>query len=192
MATRNRILEKARELFNERGTAEISTNTLAAECKLSVSNLYYYFQNKEDIVRALYERIMEDSSAEIGLSPNEEPTYESLEAVLRANHRILWKYRFFYREMSSLLHRDPELAILYRQYRAHAMLATSALIQKFAKANIIAPVNEESASDLAFLCWQISETYLPYAEASGAEVSETTLDGAILMIRYVVRPTEAR
>jgi len=192
VATRNRILEKARELFNERGTAEISTNTLAAECKLSVSNLYYYFQNKEDIVRALYERIMEDSSAEIGLSPNEEPTYESLEAVLRANHRILWKYRFFYREMSSLLHRDPELAILYRQYRAHAMLATSALIQKFAKANIIAPVNEEAASDLAFLCWQISETYLPYAEASGAEVSEATLDGAILMIRYVVRPTEAR
>ena len=192
MATRNRILEKARELFNERGTAEISTNTIAAECKLSVSNLYYYFQNKEEIVRALYERIMEDSSAEIGLSSDEEPTYASLEAVLRANHQILWKYRFFYREMSGLMHRDPELAILYRQYRAHAMLATAALIQKFAKANIIAPVNEETASDLAFLCWQISETYLPYAEASGVEVGETTLEGAILMIRYVVRPTEAR
>jgi len=189
VATRNRILEKARELFNERGTAEISTNTLAAECKLSVSNLYYYFQNKEEIVRALYERIMEDSSAEIGLSPDEEPTYAGLEAVLRANHQILWKYRFFYRELSSLLHRDPELAILYRQYRAYAMLATAALIQKFAKAKIITPVSEEVASDLAYLCWQISETYLAYAEASGAEVSESSLEGAIQMIRHVVRPT---
>lgn len=192
MATRNRILEKARELFNERGTAEISTNTLAAECKLSVSNLYYYFHNKEEIVCALYERIMEDSSAEIGLSPDEEPSYATLETVLRANHQILWKYRFFYREMSSLLHRDPELAILYRQYRAYAMLATDSLIQKFAKAKIIAPVSEEVASDLAYLCWQISETYLAYAEASGAEVSESSLEGAIQMIRYVVRPTESQ
>lgn len=192
MATRNRILEKARELFNERGTAEISTNTLAAECKLSVSNLYYYFQNKEEIVRALYERIMEDSSAEIGLSPDEEPSYASLETVLRANQKILWKYRFFYREMSSLLHRDPELAILYRQYRANAMLATAKLVHKFAKAKIIAPVSDEVASDLAYLCWQISETYLAYAEASGAEVSESSLEGAIQMIRHVVRPTESQ
>ena len=56
-ATRERILNAALSLFNESGTATVSTNHIAVASRLSVGNLYYHFKNKDEIIRALYERI---------------------------------------------------------------------------------------------------------------------------------------
>ena len=54
--TRGRILDAAQRLFNERGTAAVSTNHVAAEAGLSPGNLYYHFTDKQEIIRALHER----------------------------------------------------------------------------------------------------------------------------------------
>ncbi|MFN8512060.1 MAG: helix-turn-helix domain-containing protein [Chloroflexia bacterium] len=57
MSTRERILDAALGLFNERGTAVVSTNHIAAACGISPGNLYYHFRNKEEIIRALFDRM---------------------------------------------------------------------------------------------------------------------------------------
>src|SRR6266702_5710903 len=54
--TRSRILDAARRLFNDRGTAAVSTNHIAAEASLSPGNLYYNFADKQEMIRALHER----------------------------------------------------------------------------------------------------------------------------------------
>ena len=54
--TRGRILNTALGLFNEQGTAAVSTNHVAAEAGLSPGNLYYHFTDKQEIIRALHER----------------------------------------------------------------------------------------------------------------------------------------
>src|SRR6266567_6576776 len=54
--TRGRILDTALALFNERGTAAVSTNLVAAEAGLSPGNLYYHFADKQEIIRALHDR----------------------------------------------------------------------------------------------------------------------------------------
>ncbi len=41
--TRGRILDAALRLFNQRGTAAVSTNHLAAAAGLSPGNLFYHF-----------------------------------------------------------------------------------------------------------------------------------------------------
>ena len=56
MPNRERILDAALALFNDSGTARISTNHIAAAAGISPGNLYYHFQNKEEIIRALFER----------------------------------------------------------------------------------------------------------------------------------------
>src|SRR5215468_10516481 len=52
---RSEILRTALALFNERGTAAVSTNHIAAELGISVGNLYWHFADKDAIVRALFE-----------------------------------------------------------------------------------------------------------------------------------------
>ena len=57
--TRDRILSAALELFNERGSAAVTTNHVAARAGISPGNLYYWFTDKNEIVRELYAQFVE-------------------------------------------------------------------------------------------------------------------------------------
>lgn len=52
--TRERVLNAALELFNERGSASVTTNHVAVHAGISPGNLYYWFSDKNEIVRELY------------------------------------------------------------------------------------------------------------------------------------------
>lgn len=58
MNTRERIIEMAIRLFNELGTGAVSTNHIAEALSMSPGNLYYHFRNKEEIIRAILERMI--------------------------------------------------------------------------------------------------------------------------------------
>ena len=51
---RERLLEKAAELFCANGFSKTSINDIADSLSLKRSSVYHYFQNKEEIVRALF------------------------------------------------------------------------------------------------------------------------------------------
>jgi AcrR family transcriptional regulator len=54
--TRSRILEAALRVFRERGFAGATMREIAAEAKVAVGAAYYYFESKDAIVMAFYER----------------------------------------------------------------------------------------------------------------------------------------
>lgn len=51
--TKEKILEKALELFNERGIEYVGIRELAAELNIRVGNITYYFPKKDDLVYEL-------------------------------------------------------------------------------------------------------------------------------------------
>jgi AcrR family transcriptional regulator len=61
--TRTAIIEAALRLFRERGYEETTMRAIAAEAGVSVGNAYYYFQSKEHLIQAFYDRAQEDHSA---------------------------------------------------------------------------------------------------------------------------------
>jgi AcrR family transcriptional regulator len=54
--TRARILESALNLFLERGYEETTMRAVAEAADVSLGNAYYYFESKEQLVQAFYER----------------------------------------------------------------------------------------------------------------------------------------
>ena len=56
--TKEKVIETAIIMFNQEGTSSISTNHLAKELGISTGNLYYHFKNKEEIIRAILEKIV--------------------------------------------------------------------------------------------------------------------------------------
>jgi AcrR family transcriptional regulator len=54
--TRARILEVALNLFLERGYEETTMRAVAEAADVSLGNAYYYFESKEQLVQAFYER----------------------------------------------------------------------------------------------------------------------------------------
>ncbi|MEO6812735.1 MAG: TetR/AcrR family transcriptional regulator [Ginsengibacter sp.] len=61
-STKNRILHNAEELFFDHGIANVRLQQIADKTGISVGNLAYHFKNKETIVEAVYEGLMEHIS----------------------------------------------------------------------------------------------------------------------------------
>jgi AcrR family transcriptional regulator len=61
--TRRAIIEAALRLFRERGYDDTTMRAIATEAGVSVGNAYYYFESKEHLVQAFYDRTQEEHRA---------------------------------------------------------------------------------------------------------------------------------
>jgi AcrR family transcriptional regulator len=188
MGTKQAILDTALELFNHQGTAPISTNHIAQALGISPGNLYYHFRNKEQIIQALFERLFNRWDAAFRLPENKIPEMEDLLHLLRLNFDILWEYRFAYRELGALLRQDPELQARYLEVRQRGFEGFHELFAFFVQAEVLdASSSPEDVTEMAELCWLISEYWLPNLEQSGREYGPQEIELGIQLIRRVLR-----
>jgi AcrR family transcriptional regulator len=166
--TRSRILDTARGLFNERGTAAVSTNHVAAAAGLSAGNLYYHFADKQEIIRALHERY---AAANEGLwepGPGTSASLASLRAGLARAMELAWEYRFFERELLALLRADPQLRARYREVHERRLGQWLALGQQLAAQGTIGPPQPPATiRDLAVAIWLIGGSWMAFLEITG-------------------------
>jgi AcrR family transcriptional regulator len=186
MSTRDRILEGALHLFNEAGTAAISTNHIAAAVGISPGNLYYHFRNKEAIISALFKRMFALWDRMYRLPDDQAPTLADLERLVQATFTMLWEYRFAYRELIVLLRRDPELRARYTAVRRRGYNGFHKLVGAFVAAGVLAPLDDVTITRLADLCWLVSEFWLANCELNDLAVGPAELrHGADLMLQIL-------
>lgn len=89
-ATKARILESALATFRERGFERATMREIAAAAGVAVGATYYYFDSKDAIVMAFYQRAQSEMAPALDAMLSEEKT---LEARLRA--LITHKFRYF-------------------------------------------------------------------------------------------------
>ncbi|MEX2284065.1 MAG: helix-turn-helix domain-containing protein [Gemmatimonadota bacterium] len=56
-----RILEAAERLFSERGFAQTTMQDIVADAGTSIGNLYFYFENKDQLLQALVENALAEA-----------------------------------------------------------------------------------------------------------------------------------
>jgi AcrR family transcriptional regulator len=133
--TRGRILDAALVLFNADGAHAVSTRHIAARLAISPGNLYYHFANKEEIVLCLYERI--EAQLEAILAPRDGAQAQSFDTVLRYLDDVfghLWEFRFFYRDVNSLLRDVPGLKERYRDLAERVRVRSRAIFDSMVAA----------------------------------------------------------
>jgi AcrR family transcriptional regulator len=185
--TRDRILDAALELFNERGTAAVTTNHVAAHAGISPGNLYYWFSDKDEIIRELYagltgayEEMWSGDQADLmDVTPGE------LLRRLAAGAALSHRYAFLGRELLGLLHSDPLLAAEYGTVRARRTATFGALARRWRSAGVLRPLDDQGIADLIQAIWVIAETWLAVGELSGTSVESA--DGERLL-RLVLDP----
>ena len=112
MNTKDKILNKALELFNSEGSSNISTNHIAKALDMSTGNLYYHFKNKESIIRTLLQRMIEEYDEVFRENfPKKEDML--LESLLFDDTKTAIKYKFLYNELNILFKRDRELEAIF-------------------------------------------------------------------------------
>ena len=105
--TRTRILEAALRVFRERGFEKATMREIATEAGVAVGAAYYYFDSKDALVMAFYERSQGEMHAEIEAALDGAKTLEErLRAIISAKFNYFQPNRKLLGALSS--HSDPE------------------------------------------------------------------------------------
>ena len=115
MKTRDRIKATAISLFNEKGVTNVSTVQIADRMGISPGNLYYYFTNKEHIIRNIWEEDMVPASDHIYLDTKVNAPVETLTFMMDQLMQYAIEYKFFYAEQFTLFNNDHLLQQMYRK-----------------------------------------------------------------------------
>ncbi|WP_458125322.1 TetR/AcrR family transcriptional regulator [Paenibacillus sp. Z3-2] len=188
--TKEKVMETAIAMFNLEGTSSVSTNHIAKELGISTGNLYYHFKNKEEIIRAILEKMIQewDMVWQVPVS-NWQPTLEDLKSIIRYTFQLQWKYRFFYRELIVLMKMDPLLKDRHQRIQGQRMDEQKEFIQLFIEVGVLRLPEDPSQMDsLLTICWIISNYWLAFLETNNETVSKEQMEQGIQLIMTVIGP----
>lgn len=174
MKTRDRILLTSLALFNEEGEPNVTTVDIASVMDISPGNLYYHFKGKEAIIESLYLTMEHELKELLNASDAGSIEAENIWFYLYVLFEAIYKYRFFYRNLSDLLIRYPDLAKKFRrllQKKRGTTLATLELLEN----NGITELDDVSQQNLANNILLVLTYWLNFTELDEQSTTNPTL-----------------
>lgn len=189
VSTKEAIVITALELFNEKGTAAVSTNHIAEAMGISPGNLYYYFRNKEEIIREIYQRMVADMDTAWATDDDEVTGLDKFFKAMTAIQRMLVSYRFFQKELSILLSNDPELAAINKKVRKARMKEIESFFEYLIESGVMRlPDGEQTLPRLIRIGWLIGDYWLDFLDIEGSPLNEKNIGEGVDLIREILRP----
>ncbi len=186
--TQTRITIKAIELFNEHGTRAISTNRIADECEVSRGNLHYHFRTKEEIVKSIFQQIDKEIE-ESWYDDHLHPSMERMHLMFSRQMRLIWNYRFFYRELATLLQKDERLKMLFMDMRRKRAKEVAWFFNEMVKAGFIdLPEHSHKMESLLLVTWLISDHWVPYLDMNDLEFNKNNIQKGFDLIFQILDP----
>lgn len=152
---RQRILEASLELFNQIGSLRVTTNHIAKHLDISPGNLYFHFRNKEQIIRELFQKMAAETYAAWELTGHRGPT-----DFLNGTYEILWKYRFFHREMYPLRRSDPDLQKMWKRHLNRCYRLLKLNYMQWVRDGLARPISDQRETQI------ITDSVLLFSSAS--------------------------
>ena len=187
--TRDKILEKALELFNEFGTTAVTTNHISAAMGISPGNLYYHFRNREEIIREIFKMMGTESSEGFGPIVAQIDTLglQVFEETFRFIQHFNQRFIFFKRELPTLIMRDSELKAGFHKVHQETLGLSRSLVDGAIAAGILRPLDEEEKQLLAEMSWMLTLFWPNYQEITKQDnAPEMDVERGIAMIRLLV------
>jgi AcrR family transcriptional regulator len=187
---RERIVEAAIELMNERGSL-IGTTQVAAHLGISHGNLYYHYSNMHAIVLEVLARLREELRETLAMPPDEVVDAEQLAGYYANGAKVLWRYRFMVSSALELTSGNAELEREYQTFTTAAIDWISRII-----VNVVRhhpgpmPANRGDCRKLAENMWVLWNAWPRHAELSRARtrVSPAAIARGLEMIAMTLAP----
>ncbi len=188
--TRQRILDAALVLFNERGPDHVTTAEIARAVEINEGNLYYHFRTKEALFLALFARFEADALAIVGkIDGADEAAAATYAGFLRLWFSLVWDYRFLFRDLVGLISSAPALVEPVRTISAAMRLAVGDIVARMEKAGL-AVIPEEERSAVLTNLWIVSTYWSAYLNLQEGitEFGSQQLDWGLEQISSLFRP----
>lgn len=190
MKTREKILETALRLFNERGISAVSSKSISEEMGISYGNLCYHFPKKDDIILQLYLNMQEKVDAQFRNIQQEVVNLEFMLSSLKVLFQEIYHYKFIYLGITKVVrHFDDikEHAQKQQEQRWNIldMLSTFLVAKGYMK-----PFKDERQKNmLIHALLLISNSWISDAEVFFKGKEEDKVDYYMQLFFNLVRPT---
>lgn len=186
--TQDLIASTALELFNEHGTSAVSTNRIADACGISRGNLHYHFRTKEEIIQLIFRRIVEEMD-ESWYRDHEQPTMEHMYEMFSRYMDLLWRYRFFYRELVPLTQRDSQLKRLYQKNLEKRIKEIEWFFERLVEEGLlIRPPEPVSLASLVRVSWFVSDYWLYFMNVHDKPANQVNIREGYTLITHIFEP----
>ncbi|MCP4294683.1 MAG: TetR/AcrR family transcriptional regulator [Proteobacteria bacterium] len=188
MKTKDRILSIALQLFNEEGTKAVSTNHIADAASMSPGNLYYHFENKGEIVREIFLKMIQEFESTDCNFRDDSPCIEQMGVHVQQVLEVQWKYRFIQSEVMTLVDHDPwlkERMVIVNQERLEEF---KGLLYQMIEQEQMVELPAETITFLARSSWIVSIFWQPYLNLCGEKITKARLSEGIQQIFYLLQP----
>lgn len=137
MTTKEKIINKALELFNQKGVDNITVRHIAKELGMSHGNLCYHYPNIEVIMEILYRRFVAELDTTVlrGRASNIQALYD----LTLIGYEKLYEYRFVVLDFASIMRRNASIRILSKQLTVMRQIHYQFLISEMVKKGLFKP-----------------------------------------------------
>ena len=172
--TKGKILETSIKLFNEKKASNVSTVQISAAMEISPGNLYYYYANKEEVIRCIWQEKMvgeiDDLMEQYEKIENSEQLLDFFKEVIE--HCI--KYRFFYTEMPTLFTNDSKLMGVYAEISQRAKESAVEMFRKLVEKSGIDGLSEDKVEYAAENGLLLMISLISHCDIRSSEGFDTT------------------
>ena len=141
--TREKILDTSLLLFNEKKASNVSTVQISSEMKISPGNLYYYFANREDVIRCIWRERMVEEIEELMKEQQMVLSVRQFRDFMERCIKHGERYRFFYTELPTLLTNDPGLEELCSTVGKESADVLEAMLDRWIDSGLMKPVERK-------------------------------------------------
>jgi len=192
MKTRDRIIQASKELFNEQGERNVTTNHIASHLGISPGNLYYHFKNKQQIIYDIYLEYEKQVDEQLKVPEDRPLAINDKLIYLQVIFQGLWDYRFLHRDLQHLLEIDDELHKRYNDFFKRCLTRVHSIYSGLRDSKIIDATDQELRS-LGLNTWILVTSWFGFMHTNllveeGQEESRELLNAGIYQIFALERP----
>lgn len=158
--TKQKILDSALRLFNEKGIVNVRLQHIADEAFVSVGNLAYHYSNKEAIINALYRALtkkQKDLLAEYRIVP----LFDNIDRLLQHTFELQEQYIFFYLDTLEISRAYPAIGQTHQEHIASQIDQLKTILDFNVSRGALRPAITESGFEiLAVQIWMTMDLWM--------------------------------
>ncbi len=184
--TRERILDAALKLFNEKGEGGVTTAQIAASSGISEGNLWYHFRTKSEIVFELNCRLEAEIDKNLSRLPEENLDLRDFMSYATRAFEYLWEYRFLFRDRFSGA-RDVDARL--QALTARGQKNVERILEDMRRREMLF-LSAEEARALAVNAWIVHSNWLRFLQLrdSVAEIAKERIEEGFAQLVFLFRP----
>lgn len=139
MSTKNKILDNALYLFNNKGVAATSIRDIANRMGISDGNLRYHFRTRDELIEALFDRLADKIGLELAQGAQQELNIRLMYDVLEHLMKNFYDYRFLMKDLNAIIQTHPKTKNKFYRITEERLMLVNGMIAQYVDKGFMKP-----------------------------------------------------